>query len=174
MALLDDSFALITTQQRRVSSLIPDVVIREVGRDELVITDHPVETGAAISDHAFLRPVEVEMVLGWSDSTAGYVGYARDVYVELIALQKRREPFDLSTGKRNYKNMLIGSLGVQTDEKTENVLMVTARFREVIITSTQMTSPKSAQASPEKTGSTSDKGQQQLRTGPGGRVVGGV
>lgn len=174
MALLDDSFALITTQQRRVSSLIPDVVMREVSRDELVITDHPVETGAAISDHAFLRPVEVEMNLGWSDSTAGYAGYARDVYVELIALQKKREPFDLSTGKRNYRNMLIGALSVQTDEKTENVLMVTARFREVIIVSTQMSSPKSAQASPEKTGSTADKGQQQLRTGPGGRVVGGV
>lgn len=165
MALLDDSFALITTQQRRVSTLIPDVVTREVSRDELVITDHPVETGAAISDHAFLRPVEVEMILGWSDSTAGYVGYAREVYEQLISLQKQREPFEMSTGKRNYQNMLISSLGVQTDEKTENVLMVTARFREVIIVSTQTTgAPKSAQASPEKTGSTTDRGQKQLKS----------
>lgn len=164
MALLDDSFALITTQQRMVSTLIPDVVVREVGRDELVITDHPVETGAAISDHAFIRPVEVEMVLGWSDSTAGYVGYTREVYEALLSLQKSREPFSLSTGKRNYQNMLLGSLGQQTDEKSENILMVTARFREVIIVSTQMTAPNSAQASPEKTGSTADKGQQQLKS----------
>lgn len=164
MALLDDSFALITMRERVISTLIPDVVMREVGRDELVITDHPVETGAAISDHAFIRPVEIEMVLGWSDSSAGYVGYCREVYESLLSLQKKREPFSLSTGKRNYQNMLIGSLGVQTDEKSENILMVTARFREVIIVSTQMTSPKSAQASPEKTGSTTDRGQQQLRS----------
>lgn len=164
MALLDDSFALITTQQRRISTLIPDVVVREVSRDELVITDHPVETGAAISDHAFMRPVEVEMVIGWSDSTAGQVGYIREVYEELLSLQKKREPFDISTGKRNYTSMLPGTISVQTDDRSENILMVTARFREIIIVSTQMTSPKSAQASPEKTGSTTDMGQKQLKS----------
>ncbi len=80
MALIDDAFALITTGSRQIGTLIPDVVVREAQRDEMVITDHPVETGAAISDHAFLRPVEVEMQVGWSDSTGGYVGYARDAY----------------------------------------------------------------------------------------------
>jgi hypothetical protein len=125
-----------------------------VGRDELVITEHPVERGAAISDHAFVRPVEIEMTCGWSDSTAGYVGYIDEVYAELIALQKEREPFDVTSGKRTYENMLLAQVLQQTDERSENILMVTARFREVLIVSTETTSaPNSAQSNPSKTGS---------------------
>jgi len=165
MAIIDDNFALITTGARQIGTLIPDVVVRETMRDEMVITDHPVERGAAISDHAFIRPVEVEMQIGWSDSTGGYVGYARDAYDALLALQKTREPFELTTGKRSYQNMLISSLSVQTDERSENILMVTARIREVIIVSTQTTSaPNSAQANPAKTGATANTGQQQLKS----------
>lgn len=175
MALLDDAFALITTGSRQIGTLIPDVVVREAQRDEMVITDHPVETGAAISDHAFPRPVEVEMQIGWSDSTGGYVGYARDAYEELVALQRQREPFTVTTGSRRYSNMLVSSISLQKDEKTEHISAITVRLREVIIVSTQTTSaPKSAQANEAKTGSTTDRGTQQLKTGPGGRVVGGV
>lgn len=175
MALIDDAFALITTGSRQIGTLIPDVVVREAQRDEMVITDHPVEIGAAISDHAFLRPVEVEMQIGWSDSTGGYVGYAREAYEELVVLQREREPFTLTTGSRRYANMLISSISLQKDEKTENISAITVRLREVIIVSTQMTSaPKSAQANPAKTGATTSLGAKSLMTGPGGRVVGGI
>ncbi|MGO4738654.1 phage baseplate protein [Bosea sp. 2KB_26] len=165
MALLDDAFALITSGTRQIGTLMPDVVIREINKDELVVTDHPVERGAAISDHAFMRPSEIEMQVAWSDSTAGYVGYCRDVYEQFLALQKKREPFNVSTGKRSYKNMLVSSLAVSTDEKTENILLVSVRLREVIMVSTQTTgSPKSVQANPAKTGATTQTGTQQLKS----------
>lgn len=48
--------------------LIPDATIEEVHTDDLEITDHPVEQGATISDHAFKRPAEVVITAGWSDS----------------------------------------------------------------------------------------------------------
>lgn len=163
--ILGGGFALISGGERSFDTFFPDVVIREVGRDELVITSHPVERGAAISDHAFVQPVEIEMVCGWSDSTAGYVGASRQVYEDLIALQKEREPFEVTTGKRIYENMLLASVMQQTDEKSENVLLVTARFREVIIVSTETTSaPNSAQESPNKTGSTAKGGTKQLKS----------
>lgn len=47
---------------------IPDATIEEVHTDDLEITDHPVEQGAAISDHAFKRPSELIVTAGWSDS----------------------------------------------------------------------------------------------------------
>ena len=105
------------------------------------------------------------MVCGWSDSTAGYVGAVREVYEEMLALQKEREPFEVTSGKRTYRNMLLASIIQQTDERSENVLLVTARFREVIIVSTETTSaPKSAQATPSKTGSTTQSGSRQLKS----------
>lgn len=48
--------------------LIPDATIEEVHNSELDITDHPVEQGTTISDHAFLRPQELVITAGWSDS----------------------------------------------------------------------------------------------------------
>jgi hypothetical protein len=48
--------------------LIPDATIEEVHTDDMEITDHPVEQGASISDHAFKRPAEVVITAGWSDS----------------------------------------------------------------------------------------------------------
>jgi len=164
MALFDDAFALIRSGTRSIGTIIPDVVMQELNRDTLIITDHPVELGAAISDHAFMAPFVVEMRCGWSDSTAGYVGYIDEVYAELQALQQAREPFDVSTGKRSYSNMLVSDLIVITDEHSENTLMVTARLRQVIITSTQTTgSPSYAQANPAKTAATANVGTQQLR-----------
>lgn len=47
---------------------IPDATIEEVHTDDMEITDHPVEQGTVISDHAFKRPSEVVITAGWSDS----------------------------------------------------------------------------------------------------------
>lgn len=139
MSLIGDivpSYALFFRSPRMIGTIVPDVVIQEDHRDELVITDHPVETGATISDHAFKRPVEVEMHCAWSDSTGGYEGYSIAVYEMLRALQQQREPFSVSTGKRQYSNMLINGLSVTTDGASEKILSCTVALREVIIVST--------------------------------------
>lgn len=167
MSLIDDTFALIRSPGTQIDTLIPDVMVREMARDATAVTDHPVEVGAAISDHAFMLPEEIEMVLGWSDSTGGYVGYSDEAYEMLLALQKERRPFELSTGRRLYKDMLITGIQETRDDKTANSLMVSVRMRRVIITQTQTTSgsaAKSDQANPAKTGSTTNVGRQQLKS----------
>lgn len=169
MALLgEQTYALITTGTRAIGTLIPDVVISEGHRDGLIITQHPVENGGIITDHAFKRPAELEMVCGWSDSTVGYVGYARQVYEGLQQLQAARQPFNITTGKRRYKNMLLRELSVQTDKDTENSLVISASFQEVIIVSTQTTNTgsdttgagdgKGNQANPASTDTTAARG----------------
>jgi hypothetical protein len=59
----------------------------------------------------------------------------RETYQQLLD-KAERKPFDVVTGKRIYKNMLIRSLEVTTDKATENVLSAVLTMREVIITST--------------------------------------
>lgn len=165
MALLDDAFALIRRPGVEIGTIIPDVLVREAARDTLITTDHPVETGAAISDHAFKLPAEIEMVLGWSDSTGGYVGYSDEAYEMMLSIQAKRELISVSTGRRNYENMLPVGIQQTRDETTSNVLMCSLRLRQINIVSTQTTSaPKSAQANPAKTGSTADVGQQSLKS----------
>ncbi len=144
MSLIDGLYALIASPVRAIGFIIPDVTIEEIHRDSLVITDHPVETGAAITDHAFMMPAQIEMRCGWSNSTAATEGYVQAVYAALISLQKSRVPFGVFTGKRSYSNMLIQTLEVITDQHTENVLMVSCQMREIIIVSTQTTAVPAA------------------------------
>ena len=48
--------------------LIPQVTIEELHTDELEITDHPVEQGSNITDHAFKHPAEITVKMGFSNS----------------------------------------------------------------------------------------------------------
>ena len=48
--------------------LIAQAIISETHTDRLEITEHPVEQGAPIADHAYKRPAEVIIVCGWSNS----------------------------------------------------------------------------------------------------------
>lgn len=150
--------------RRSLGGLYPDVVVEEAHEDSLEITEHPVEQGAAVNDHAFKKPETVTIRGGVSDSKSG--GGEKpsvEFYDKLLELQARREPFDIVTGKRLHKNMLLESLSVITDPDTENCLMFTAQCREVIIVKTQVTSvpPRKNHANPGKTGATTDAGQQQ-------------
>jgi len=184
---------LITIDPKRsIDSIVAHVTMEEVGTDELQTTDHPVESSADITDHAFKKPAELVIRCGWSNaSLAGVIGavkglisalsggdafgsdYVSGVYSQLLALQESRIPFDVSTGKRLYTNMLMKSLTQTTDEKSEYTLMVTAVFKQVIIVNTHLTTlpPREDQAQPAATAETSDAGVKQTATAypaPGG------
>lgn len=148
---MDILSTLFQQQSRRIGLIVPSVVISEKHNDTLEITEHPVEVGAAISDHAYRRPSEVVMQVGFSgggslldflDTTSFglSVGLSpKETYQELLDLQNSRVPFDVVTGKRIYSNMLIRAQEVTTDRTSENVLSAVLTLREVIITSTTTT-----------------------------------
>lgn len=147
------SYALIMAGQRAIGDLYPHVVIEETHRDELMITQHPVEFGTPVTDHAFMQPYTVEIRCGWSNSTAQTSGYVQAVYQEFLGLQVSRVPFTISTGKRQYKSMLLRSLMVKTDPDSEFVLMCVATAQQIVITNTQV----SAGSSPNSNGASSFK-----------------
>ncbi len=160
MSLLGElTYALISSPQTNIGGLIPDVVVEEVYRDSLIITDHPVERGAAITDHAFKRPSGIDIRAGWSNSTAGAEGYIDLIYQQMLALQASREPFTVFTARRMYQNMLAADLVVSRDERTNSILACTLSLREIIIANTQTGRAGSGvQAMPEKTASPADAG----------------
>ncbi|MGG6461394.1 phage baseplate protein [Solilutibacter silvestris] len=134
-------------QGRSIAGFIPQVVIEEEHTDELMITSHPVQKGANISDHAVKLPSSVIMRCGWSSSGTAIQGLAsalagqkstfnpKDAYNTLLNLQSNAQPFDVITGKRKYKNMLIRRLSTVTDQESENVLIAEVELQQIIITS---------------------------------------
>ncbi len=165
IGLFDDNYALIMRRSRAIGSIIPDVVVEERHEDTLMITEHPVESGAAVSDHAYKRPARVEMRVGFSDSAAAASGYVQQAYAALLALQEAREPFDVYTGKRAYRNMLIANLSVVTDRKSEWMLGAIVALQQVIIVGTGsiVAAPASAQTAPQTTAPVQNSGTKAIK-----------
>ncbi|MBJ3816661.1 hypothetical protein F9C28_17520 [Shimwellia pseudoproteus] len=145
---MDILSTLFRQQSRKIGIIVPSVVVSEKHTDTLEITEHPVEVGAAITDHAYKKPAELVMEVGFSGggslldfTNTSSIGLSlrlspRETYQQLLDLQSLRVPFDVITGKRLYSNMLLKGLEVTTDRTTENVLSAVLTLREVIITST--------------------------------------
>jgi len=158
---------------RRIGAIIAQVTIDEQERDELYITEFPVEQGAPINDHAYKRPTHVSIRAGWTKAMAGDLSATGGgVYAQLLQWQAAVIPFSLVTGKRTYHDMLIQSLVVTTDQKSEYALMAEIHCQQVIIVATSVTQASisqdpSKQADPSKTSTPSEKGDKQPTPVPG-------
>ncbi|MDE9443767.1 hypothetical protein KKJ13_19755 [Xenorhabdus bovienii] len=177
---MDILSTLFSQNTRKIEMIVPSVVISEKHMDSTEITEHPVQRGAAISDHAYDKPSEVTMEIGFAGGGSLIDGFdtskiklfdldtgvtlgksPKEIYEQLLKLKASKEPFDVTTGKRQYKNMLIRAIEVTTDKTSENVLMVTLTLREVIIVETQKapaTAPPERMKYPLDTAPAVDKG----------------
>lgn len=54
--------------QGNIGGIAIPATLEETSTDLVTVTDHPVEAGAEISDHAYYRPAELTMRCGWSNS----------------------------------------------------------------------------------------------------------
>ena len=133
--------ALFVPNNRSIGGLTADITIEEQERDELTITEHPVEQGAPIADHAFKRPSEVTIRAAWSAQKHS-LNSVYGTYNTLLSWQSALNPFQLFTGKRVYNDMLISSIAVTTDQSTEYILMATITCRQIIRVSTQVVETK--------------------------------
>ena len=151
-------------------AIIPDVIISEAHTDEVTVTQHPVDTGAAISDHAICQPSVVTCVFGWSDSSRALnsalsgslmrgMMTTKDVYDRLVELKNARQLLRLSTGKRVYPAVLITKLMLTTTVDTESAAVIEITFQEVILAEAKTVSLAAVrQANPKKTASASSGG----------------
>lgn len=151
---------------RSVGGIIFDVTVSENHEDKLEITDHPIQSGGTVSDHAYKLPQEVTLTVGKGAQDGEDV--PKETYDKILELQASREPFDIVTGKREYKNMLIADITVVSERETENVLMVTLVCREVILVETIEVAvsgkgPTSRQKMGQDTQSTKQGGEKQAQ-----------
>ncbi|UGB47003.1 hypothetical protein LQ772_06845 [Frateuria edaphi] len=140
LATLGQVVDVLLRHRRAIGTIVPQVVLEEQAIDDLFISSHPVERGANITDHAVKQPVQLLMRCGWSYSgtltnitASGLAPGPREAYQALRDLQESRQPFDVVTPKRAYKNMLIKRLTQTTAVDTENALIVQVEMQEVIL-----------------------------------------
>jgi hypothetical protein len=149
---------LLPVNTRMIGTLVPGIVLEESHDDLLEITDHPVEIGANITDHAFKQPPTCTISCQWSNTQAGIgdfsESYVSTIYAELIALQLSCTLLTVVTGKRTYNNMLIARVHTSTDKNSEYSLPVQIDCRTILtaqVTTTSVPALASNQTAPSQT-----------------------
>lgn len=152
-------------------TITADAVVREEGDDELVVTKHPVEQGSTISDHAYALPSRLRLIYGWSSSSSQANGdpqFLQSLYQTFLLFRANRTILTVQTGKRLYQNMILTSIRLDTESKTENALLLFLTLEEVLMATTQVVAVPSStnQANPSKTAPVVPQGQQNLQPAP--------
>lgn len=118
--------------------------MRENHRSSLGITENPIETGASVTDHAYVNPKS--LTLEFAD------GNAAATYNALVRFQESRVPFFIVSGLYLYKNMLIKEISANRDAATSRILDGRAELQEIIIVSTAYTSTEASANDPQSSG----------------------
>lgn len=172
VAALEGLLSPVLIRPRSIAGFVADVTVEERADDEVEITQIPVETGAAITDHAYKRPARLLLRCGWSNSSfqsGGNPVYDIMIYQAFLLLQASLIPFQIVTGKRIYNDMLVRRISQTTNESTENSLMLVIECQQIIFVTTQNVTlpPANQMKSPESNAPVNPVGQKVLGPGTG-------
>lgn len=155
-----------------------DAILRTNHSEMTRLTRHPVQNGAALSDHAYDEPSRLTMEVAMSDAmdqrvagqfkgphfvavelgnpNTGLVGGGQksiSAYQVLKSLKKARQPLMVVTRLETYRNMLIASLNAPDDVTTAAGLRCTVILEQIIMADVPMVTVKTS-SRPQVTGST--------------------
>ena len=112
-------------------------------RLELGTTEHPIESGSTLTDHAVKRRERLRMH-GWVSDILPAPGRellhdaATDAWEAIVSLFNDRTPVTIITPLRVYRNMLIVRAVAPVNRRTGRSLQVQLDFAEVIFTSVDL------------------------------------
>lgn len=150
----------------KIDAIEVDATVSESHNGEVEVTEHPVEFGANITDHA--RPKAVMLTiegivsntplnrtqqrrkvnLGFSfsfetttiaDQIVGQPGVAEAAFAQLQAMRDNPQPITIATKYRTYESMVITSLVVPRNASTGDAVRFTATFKQVVIVKNRLT-----------------------------------
>jgi hypothetical protein len=120
-----------------------DAFLKESHTGSVRITDHPVQGGASISDHAYNLPDKLTIEIFVSDvmdvlvknQFSEYDTKSVSAYEVLRELKEARQPLEINTRLRIYEDMIIENMSITDDYTSRNSLRCSVSFRQIIMAS---------------------------------------
>jgi len=148
------------------TGIVIDATVREEHSSTCEVSENPVEEGADVTDHVYVRPpmlsiegvitdtplgfaaisnvqnlvTEASNIFGFNNPFGGSGSRSIDAFNSLVNLQKTRKPFTVLTGLKRYENMILEDLHVPRTAETGNAIHFTANFRQVRLVQSQLIS----------------------------------
>lgn len=137
-----------------------DGVLKVEHTQEVELTQHPVQNGANISDHAYIKAARVSMDILMSDAMSSYTlgqwsgakSKSVNAYQTLLALQIARQPLIITTRLNVYTNMVLQAIHAPDDFRTKHGLRATVIFQQIFVAS--VATQNAVSSRPQDTGST--------------------
>lgn len=132
---------MIIALNRTVGPVKLDCVISESLTTALSLTTNPIESGADVTDHAFIEPKKVTLEIGDGD--------AAGTFNALVRFQESRIPFTLVTGLTVIPNMMVKQFNVDRDSQFSTILKGSIDLQEIIIVDTAYAAPEAGDEAPK-------------------------
>lgn len=141
-----------------IGDLAIDCTVTETHTATSTVTEHPVESGAKITDHIRPDPVQLSITGIVSDTPIGSkqvqravsvggasvqvtqqeppssaTGFGRAAWAKLDAIRVAAKPVKVVTRDKTYESMALVSLSVPKEAKTGGALYFTAQFKQIRI-----------------------------------------
>lgn len=163
VAIFDQNFAQLFELARPIKATV---------KEDSKLMEHPLETGATITDHTIILPTEIEL------SLIPTRGEYRDVYQRIRQSFKNRDLLVVQTKTGVYDNLVIQSVPHEEDPEQFDTIAIALKLREVQFVAAQFAQlPPKAVRNPANS-SKVDKGQQQptesTRSGGRGSILFGI
>lgn len=147
------------TNKSSIGGIALDAVLSESHESVVTLTENEIEMGAAISDHAIIEPMRLEMIAYVTDtpfvlptlgsiidSVTGIFGSSNEsnltrtssTFNDLLRLQQRREALDVQTRLFLYTDMILVSLTIVQDKATSKMLALNLKFQEARVVESQI------------------------------------
>lgn len=113
---------------RFLSPLPLDVRISERHEVEVGITENPLENGAVVNDHAFIKPKKLKIEFASGMPAASWQ--------QLVRQTLSRQPFTIVTGLDVYQNVILRLATADVDKSNSRILRGSVELQEVLVAGT--------------------------------------
>jgi hypothetical protein len=137
-----------------------DAVLRADYDEEVMLTKHPVQNGASITDHSIALPPIIVLEAAFADTMDSYTPgqysgqptKTQSVYATFQNIKNLRLPCTLATRFSQYQTVVLTQMRASDSNVMNTKLVLYLRFEQVLlgtVTQTQSARPNATNSSPE-------------------------
>lgn len=139
-------------QTQQTTAYVFDVIIKNDHSQEVEVTQNPVQTGAAITDNAFVIPPKLTAEIIMSDAMQAFTlgqwanapSKSVSAFETLQSIQASLIPVQISTRLRSYDNMMITHVRAEETARTKYGLRAWVTFQQIFTATVSITNLSSS------------------------------
>lgn len=127
----------------KIGEVVCDALLSEEHHLEARASEHPIEDGTSISDHIQIQPTTISLEGIITSTPLNYILFPLPIKSErervdrameqLESIFAARQPITIATTLKSYSNMVLESLSIKRDSRSQKDLRFTCKAKQIKI-----------------------------------------